>query len=244
MPKRKIVIGDVHGHYEALSYLLDFISPVEEDEVYFLGDLIDRGPHSAQVVRLVMENNYQCLRGNHEQMLLDAIGSGRIIPDLFQNWMYAGGYTTMMSYNDKIPPEHLEWMGNLPIYLDLGDIFLVHAGLDPNLRLEQQTEKQCCWIREEFHNISEPYFPDKLIVTGHTITFTFPKVRSGQIVGGMGWIAIETGVYHPRSGWLTALDTEQNMVYQVHAQTKQKRTCPLMQILVVYPNNNRAPSLK
>ena len=77
MPKRKIVIGDVHGHYEALSILLDLINPTQGDEIYFLGDLIDRGPQSAQVVGLVMENKYHCLMGNHEQMMLDAIGSGK-----------------------------------------------------------------------------------------------------------------------------------------------------------------------
>ncbi len=244
MPKRKIVIGDVHGHYEALSILLDLINPTQGDEIYFLGDLIDRGPQSAQVVGLVMENNYHCLMGNHEQMMLDAIGSGRVIPDLLQNWMYGGGYTTMISYNNKIPNDHLEWFSKLPIYIDLGDIFLVHAGLDPNLRLEQQTQKECCWIREPFHNMTEPYFPEKLIVTGHTITFTFPRVRSGQIVGGMGWLGIETGVYHPRGGWLTAFDTEQNMVYQVHAPTKKTRICDLMEVLVVHPKDNRAASLR
>jgi len=61
---RRIVIGDVHGHYDTLVALLDAVSPSSEDEVYFLGDLIDRGPNSAQVVELVMRNQFHCLRGN------------------------------------------------------------------------------------------------------------------------------------------------------------------------------------
>ena len=76
---RRIVIGDVHGHYDTLVALLDSISPTTNDEVYFLGDLIDRGPKSAQVVDLVMRNQFKCLRGNHEEMMLDVVGGPRSI---------------------------------------------------------------------------------------------------------------------------------------------------------------------
>jgi serine/threonine protein phosphatase 1 len=59
MPQRRIVIGDVHGHYYALMSLMEAIAPSQDDQIYFLGDLIDRGPHSAQLVQYVIENNYQ-----------------------------------------------------------------------------------------------------------------------------------------------------------------------------------------
>ncbi len=78
-PKR-IVIGDVHGHYDALIKLLAAIAPDKQDGVYFVGDLIDRGPDSARVVDFVMKHSYHCLLGNHEQMMLEAVGSGDILP--------------------------------------------------------------------------------------------------------------------------------------------------------------------
>ena len=58
---RRIIIGDVHGHYQGLMVLMEKIAPNSGDQVYFLGDLIDRGPQSAQVVKFVKENNYPCL---------------------------------------------------------------------------------------------------------------------------------------------------------------------------------------
>ena len=232
MSKRKIIIGDVHGYYETLLNLFELVKITAEDEVYFLGDLIDRGPQSAQVVQFVMENNYACLMGNHEQMMIDAVGGGEIISNLLQNWVYSGGYTTLVSYDHNIPQDHIDWMNNLPIYLDLGDTFLVHAGLDPQRPLKHQTREECCWIRQEFHSMSEPYFKDKLIVTGHTITFTFPGVKPGQIVGGSGWLDIDTGAYHPRSGWLTAFDATSKTVYQAHSKTQETRTSHLDELLV------------
>ena len=103
MTSRRIIIGDVHGHYDTLTYLLEGIAPNSDDEIFFLGDLIDRGPDSAKVVSFVMENKYPCLLGNHEQMLLDAIGTGKIAPNLLQGWIYSGGYNTLLSYNHNIP---------------------------------------------------------------------------------------------------------------------------------------------
>ena len=56
--KRRIIIGDVHGHYDGLVALLDMVSPAKTDDVHFLGDLIDRGPRSADVVELIYQNGY------------------------------------------------------------------------------------------------------------------------------------------------------------------------------------------
>jgi serine/threonine protein phosphatase 1 len=232
MTHRRIIIGDVHGHYRALMQLLEAIAPTDQDQVYFLGDLVDRGPHSAQVVEFVIQMQYPCLLGNHEQMLLNAIGSGEIDPNFMQSWLFAGGHNTLESYNDHIPQDHIDWMKVLPVYLDLGDIWLVHAGIDPKLPFSQQTKSQFCWIREDFHRSTRPYFPDKLIVTGHTITFTFKGVKPGQLVAGAGWIGIETGAYHPNSGWFRALDVDQQQVYQFNCHTKNSRILPLDEAVV------------
>ncbi len=225
--KRRIVIGDVHGHYDTLVALLDSISPTTNDEVYFLGDLIDRGPKSAEVVDLVMRNKFNCLRGNHEEMMLDVVGSGEVSIELYQGWLYSGGHATVASYNSKIPQEHIDWMKNLPLYYDLGDYWLVHAGVNPNIPLQQQSAEQYCWIREDFHICDRPFFKDKLIVTGHTITFTLPGVLPGQIAAGRGWLDIETGAYHHNSGWMTALDLNQQKVYQANAFDGRIRILPL-----------------
>ncbi|MBD2345521.1 metallophosphoesterase family protein [Anabaena subtropica] len=225
--QRRIVIGDVHGHYEGLMSLLEAIAPGADDQVYFLGDLIDRGPHSSYVIDLVKENNYLCLLGNHEQMLLNVL-SGDITVATMQAWLHSGGHATIASYQDRsIPEEHLEWLRSLPAYLDLGDVWLTHAGLDPNLTLSEQTTEQFCWIREDFHCIPQPYFPDKLVIIGHTITFTFPGVNPGQLAQGQGWLDIDTGAYHPRSGWLTGLDITNNLIYQINIFTNCLRTLPL-----------------
>jgi serine/threonine protein phosphatase 1 len=231
MTYRRIIIGDVHGHYDALIALLDKVALNYDDQVYFLGDLIDRGPKSAQVVDFVYQHNYRCLLGNHEQMLLDAIGDGQISSNYLQAWLYSGGYTTLVSYDNHIPQEHIDWLKTLPLYFDLGDVWLVHAGVHPKIPLDDQSSEQFCWVRDEFHSISEPYFTDKLIITGHTITFTFPGVQPGQLVAGAGWLDIDTGAYHQNSGWLTALDLTDKTVYQIHVKTSEVRVLPLEEIV-------------
>jgi serine/threonine protein phosphatase 1 len=232
MSYRRIIIGDVHGYYDTLLRLFDVLAVGTGDRIYFLGDLIDRGPQSAQVVEFVMQNNYSCVLGNHEQMMLAAVGCGKSSHQLLQAWMYSGGYLTLESYNNQIPQDHIDWLKARPNYLDLGDVWLVHAGVDPQLPLEKQDANQFCWIRDDFHRSDRPFFSDKSIVTGHTMTFTFPSVQPGQLAAGAGWLDIDTGVYHPYSGWLTALDIDSRQVYQVHGKTHRSRILPLDDIAI------------
>jgi len=225
---RRIIIGDVHGHYKGLMTLFDAIAPGDDDQVYFLGDLIDRGPDSIHVVNFVQQNGFNCLLGNHEQLMLDSFPNGRPFTPALQAWLYSGGRATVASYGETgILLDHLDWMKTLPTYLDLGDLWLVHAGVHPLLPIEAQSTQEFCWIRDEFHSMSKPYFPDKLIITGHTITFTLPKVAPGEIAQGCGWLDIDTGAYHPKSGWLTGLDISNGLVYQVNVFTDAIRTLQL-----------------
>ncbi len=225
---RRIVIGDVHGHYKGLMTLLEAIAPTLNDQVYFLGDLIDRGPQSAQVVKFVKESQYKCLLGNHEQMLLNILTDRHIPTPTVQAWLYGGGQATVASYQQAtIPTEHVEWFKTLPTHLDLGDIWLAHAGVDPSIPIAEQTADQLCWVREKFHSIDKPYFPDKLIIVGHTITFNLPEVSPGKLAQGHGWLDIDTGAYHPRSGWLTGLDVTNSLCYQVNVLKHCVRTLPL-----------------
>jgi serine/threonine protein phosphatase 1 len=229
---RRIVIGDVHGHFKGLQNLFALLSIDERDRVYFLGDLIDRGPKSAQVVELVRSRQYSCLLGNHEQMMLMAFSASGSDHFAMEAWLSAGGRSTLDSYQDLGQLDvDLQWMSTLPAYLDLGDIWLVHAGVNPRLPLTAQTSQEFCWIRREFHQSQKPFFEDKLIVTGHTITFTFPGVEPGQLVRGAGWLDIDTGAYHPKSGWMTALDTTLQKVFQVNVRSGKTRIRPLSEAI-------------
>jgi len=233
MTQRRIVIGDVHGHYDTLMTLIDAIAPTGDDMVYFLGDLIDRGPQSSQVVDFVKQSPFLCLLGNHEQMLIDILGGGEVHGPALQAWLYSGGHSTINSYGDDgVSKDHIAWMRTLPTYMDLGDTWLVHAGVHPKIPIEQQTSDQFCWIREEFHSSPKPYFCDKRIITGHTITFTLPGVLPGKIAQGHGWLGIDTGAYHPKSGWLTALDITNDVVYQANVfRRRLLRKLPLAELV-------------
>ena len=229
----RLVFGDIHGQFDGLMKLVNFIDCSADDKLFFLGDLIDRGDRSADVVRWVMENGHSCLRGNHEQMCLDAYRSneGSLV---WKGWMMNGGSNTLDSYDEgRVPQEHIDWMQQLPLFMDLGDAWLVHAGLNPNVPLELQGAPEFCWIRDEFHSATEPFFTDKIIITGHTITFVFPNVEPGNLVLGKGWLDIDTGGYHPRSGWLSALDLDSAMVYQCNTFTNELRVNPLSEVTTV-----------
>lgn len=208
--------------------LLEAVAPGQHDQIYFLGDLIDRGPESAQVVEFVRQSSYQSLLGNHEQLMLDAFACGEIDHAALRTWYVSGGRQTLDSYQDQdLLLAHMNWMTKLPVYLDLGKYWLVHAGVHPDLPLEMQTPHEFCWIRQEFHQMEQPFFTDKLIITGHTITFTLPGVNPGQLAQGAGWLDIDTGAYHPKSGWMTALDLTHHLVYQVQVFTSEMRIRPL-----------------
>lgn len=228
--QRRIFISDVHGHYDGLMILLEKIAPGADDQIYFVGDLIDRGPKSAQVVQFVRENAYPCVLGNHEHLLLDAFRNNQVHHPALQAWLHSGGQNTVSSYKDAAALlADVEWLRTLPLHIDLGDIWLVHAGVHPQLPLDEQGPEDFCWIRGPFHRMTQPYFPNKLIIIGHTITFTLPEVEPGLLAKGQGWLGIETGAYHPKSGWLTGLDITNRQVYQVNVFSQQTRIVPLRQ---------------
>ncbi|MGG6267156.1 metallophosphoesterase family protein [Leptolyngbya sp. AN03gr2] len=221
----RIIIGDVHGYFETLMSLLNLINPSKQVGIYFLGDLIDRGPKSKEVLDFVKAQQYTVLLGNHEELLLTALQGDSMFED---HWRVSGGKATLKSFavNPHGPLDVLKpyqsWIKSFPLYLDLGDLFLVHAGIDPSKPLQQQSAQDFCWTREIFHESTQPYFKDKIIVAGHTPTVTM-GLSAGQIAIGPGWINIDTGVHLARSGWLTALYWEQRKLYQVNAQTKERR---------------------
>lgn len=117
-----IVIGDVHGYFYTLLALLDKLPPGEE--IVFVGDLINRGPRSANVIKLIRDNKYKTVMGNHEQLFYDAIHDSRLVNDFMHN----GGAATINSYGINWLPEEIQactqllsdlnWIAQLPVYLE------------------------------------------------------------------------------------------------------------------------------
>ncbi|MFN4280824.1 metallophosphoesterase, partial [Thermosynechococcus sp.] len=168
---RLVLIGDVHGHYEGVCRLLDLVSPRGGDRLYFLGDLVDRGPSSASVVELVRQCDYGAVRGNHEDMMLLTFEGKQINPARLFVWCNSGGDETLASYTSTdLLWEHLDWLHTVPFYQDLGDVFVVHAGLDPCLPLEQQGSQECCWIREQFLGHPKPYLKSAAVLVKRQTT--------------------------------------------------------------------------
>jgi len=129
--KRHFVFGDVHGMYECVIRLLEQVNyDPANDMVYFVGDVIDRGPHSGQLVKAIIDNKWYCARGNHEQMLVNDNEWG-------SPWhMFHGGKQTLHSIeimSDEYDYQWLkEWCESLPIVLEVGngtsmDVTIIHA---------------------------------------------------------------------------------------------------------------------
>jgi len=127
----RFAISDIHGCAATFKALLAKIEFSKEDTLYLLGDYIDRGPDSREVIDHIwelQEDGYTiyCLRGNHEQMLIDELAEKEI-------W-YNGEPETLKSFdarsNQDIPKPYVEWMEELPYFFEIQDYILVHAGLN------------------------------------------------------------------------------------------------------------------
>lgn len=107
--KNYCIIGDVHGCYETLVALLKKIP--EDDHICFVGDLVDRGPRSKEVVQLVMDRGYDCVQGNHDYWMGE-------YPKDYELWFDArnGGYATVHSYDMVLPQDHVDFIRNLPLF--------------------------------------------------------------------------------------------------------------------------------
>ena len=167
-------IGDIHGSYTMLVNLLKHCNSHCGSNVahfVFVGDYVDRGGRSRDVVNLLIEaqsvapEQFVCLRGNHEEML---ISSSKNVNEAM--WLENGGQKTLDSYGvaraEEIPTEHLAWFKNLPLAFSDGGRFFVHAGIRPGIPLDQQQKDVMLWIREPF--LSDPRDHGHYIVHGHT----------------------------------------------------------------------------
>jgi serine/threonine protein phosphatase 1 len=220
---RAYVVGDIHGRLDLLERLLEKIHediaarPARKILIVFVGDLIDRGPNSAQVVELLRTYKHPGIRlvfilGNHEEVLLRIL-SGEA--DLITKWRWFGGTECLKSYGvdtaklgamaeeealeairEAIPAKHVEFFESFDDSCRFGDYLFVHAGIRPGVEIDQQRQSDLRWIREAF--LFDETDHGFVVVHGHTIRPEV-EVRPNRI-------GIDTGAY--KTGVLTALAIE------------------------------------
>lgn len=205
---RRFVIGDIHGCAKALRTLIEAIEPREEDELIFLGDYIDRGPNSRDVVQQILELRHRChvipLRGNHEIMLLSVVLGGMD----GEMWLENGGTATVTSYGGaftKIPANHLEFFQNLEPHYETNDLICVHAGYHPHLDMHEQDAAIRYWQHLPIQ-LPPPHKSGKRVFVGHT-----PQ-PGGNVLDGGHVVCVDT--YCFGGGYLTALETNTCNVIQ------------------------------
>lgn len=219
--QRVYVVGDVHGRLDLFEAL---VAAIEADDrkrgeavttIVLLGDLVDRGPHSAGVVALARELHarrpVRILAGNHEEMFLQSFDDR----NLLRHFLKHGGRETLLSYgisrqrynestleelqhlmHEAVPEEDREFLRGFEDFMVMGDYLFVHAGILPERPLEDQSRHDLLWIRDRFLRHSAPH--SHVVVHGHTICDTVDE-RCNRI-------GIDTGAF--RSGRLTALVLE------------------------------------
>ncbi len=193
--KRLIAVGDVHGAMSRLTSLMAKIEPSVEDRFIFLGDYIDRGAESRAVLEYLIAfgQKYPAtvfLRGNHEQMLLDALAESGVIPDgarlrdvsprfarnawvcdtaiLLQN----GGMATLASYGgglESIPAEHIAFIQQTELIHRQQGFLFAHGGFDPNQPIDDQKDPYLVlWQRDHSPVHDRLQAMNLILVHGHT----------------------------------------------------------------------------
>lgn len=216
MANEKIfVIGDVHGCNEELNLLIDRLPLTPDCKIIFLGDYIDRGKDSKEVIKTIIKlskaYNVVALMGNHEQMFLDFL-ENRVTPEAGA-FLYNGGTATLASYSNKVgdyefPQSHIDFFKNLKLFYETDQYFFVHAGI-PDLPIEEIKTNQAnfteefLWVRETF--LKSDFTWDKTIIHGHTPVLN-PTVNHKRI-------NIDTGCVY--EGKLTAIELPEKITYSV-----------------------------
>jgi serine/threonine protein phosphatase 1 len=214
-------IPDIHGYREMLDAALHLVAGDGGDEAHivFLGDYVDRGPDSRGVLQTLIDGiaagrDWTALRGNHDQMFLDAL-EGRMEPERFQWWMQGnlGGRETLASFGvdtpayrgdwrQKIPGLHRQFLSTLPYTYQTEELFLCHAGISPGTPLERQVPEDLMWIREPFLYDTRDH--GKLVVHGHT-PVDAPQHHGNRVAldCGTGWgRPLQVAVFEGRDAWV------------------------------------------
>ena len=202
---RIYAVGDIHGRFDLLEELVSDIRrdlkrsrPARTIEI-FLGDYVDRGPQSREVVHWMIEappvaDERICLLGNHEEILLQALDD----TSAMANWLFNGGGETLLSYGVQarglggesglielqqgfraaLPAAHLEFIASLRRKVAITPYLFVHAGIRPGLAIDDQDPEDLVWIREPFLHSDADF--GCIVVHGHTPAM-HPEVRRNRI---------------------------------------------------------------
>ena len=231
-------VGDIHGRSDLLATLVrelvrdaEASAPDQAPLLVFLGDYVDRGPGSAEVVETILDLTQgsdfevRALKGNHEEALLQFLDDAAF----GVTWAEHGGSATLASYGVQppagrtdveawararsefdagLPARHRDFYAGLELMVEVGDYAFVHAGVRPGVPLARQAEKDLLWIRGEFLQASGPF--GKVIVHGHT-PMEAPQVTRHRL-------GLDTGAY--ATGVLTAarLDGTGQKIIQARAK--------------------------
>jgi serine/threonine protein phosphatase 1 len=214
---RLLAIGDIHGCYQALDALAQKMAFTAGDTVVTVGDYVDRGPQSRQVIDfligLARHSRLIPLRGNHEVMMLQA----RESLSGYKDWLTCGGMETLESYLAEnlqgISPEHWNFIERtLPFYEGEKDFF-VHANAYANHALADQPEYMLYWEKFDFQ---PPHMSGKRMICGHT-----PQ-RNGSPLDTGHAVCIDTWVYNTK-GWLTCLDVRSGFYWQANQKGETRQ---------------------
>ena len=188
---RILCIGDIHGCADTLKSLIEKIEPTPDDLIIQMGDMIDRGDKSFDVVKYLIELNqtYNCvfLKGNHEDMWINYLKNESRMDEI-NMFFVNGGKATLDSYCTNIiddatgdtmkpgnglnfndlPQSHQDFYDNLKIFHEIDDFIFVHAGMNPSYPLDEQIEHDLMWIRNAFLYYPNTICEGKTIVHGHT----------------------------------------------------------------------------
>ncbi len=208
MPRR-FVFGDIHGCSRALESLLENLPLRDGDELILLGDVVDRGPATRRVLDTLLGLEPRCrltfIRGNHEEMLLRALGEGE--PGQVSFWLRHGGEATLASYGGSlgnVPEGHRDLLNRSIPYLETPCEILIHANLEPGVELAEQSGE---WLRwQHLTGMEFPHPSGKRVICGHSGVGTeLPLLQSG-------WLCLDTLVH--RGGYLTCLDIDTGELFQ------------------------------
>ncbi len=169
---RKIVIGDIHGCFLTLKKLLEEKVKIKaDDELYFVGDYVDRGPQSKHVIDYILDLKEKqpkviCLRGNHEQLMLDSVNGDAE----FKHWMKNGGDETLGSFGaetiNDLDEKYQLFFDTLDYYCEEDHYIIVHAGLNFMLQNPFEDFYSMMWIRK--FPVDEKWLNGRILVHGHT----------------------------------------------------------------------------
>lgn len=196
----KYVMSDLHGEYDKFIKMLELINFTEEDELYIIGDIFDRGNKSIEIIDYIISHkNIHLIKGNHENLFEEYFESGDA-----SLWYYNGGQITHSQIIQRgYDYEQLiyNYTRRLPIYKVVDNFILVHAGLylpknynDLSLEelLELQEEDTCLWDRSNIHNSIK--YKDFTIICGHTPVQTINENYDDvKIIKKDGTIYIDCG---------------------------------------------------